>query len=48
MESAGSWRPTSCTHDFLPSLQRLSPYEPIGDRLHQMTTETKEILCESL
>ena len=38
----------SCAHRILPDLKGLRTYEPIGARLHQMATETTQILCETM
>jgi hypothetical protein len=38
----------SCADYVLPNLERLSPQEPIVDRLQEVTAEAKQILSESI
>ncbi len=37
-----------CAHRFLPDLKGLGAQQSIMDRLHEVASETKEILCESV
>ncbi len=38
----------SCTHRFLPNLERLGAQNPIVNRLHEVAAKAKEILSESM